>query len=348
MKLSLSMAMVVIATTLNSVSAANLRKLDADDFFDDRTALDKVWTDDEVTNEGIDTAEGESWMPANDSPGDGDDPDDYVHQWPLPEVYPLDNTTTVEDQGRHLAVGSCRVFADGSYFHPTAGTCFNLGGSWWNDKVTYIQASSDTCIDVYEHHEGGRHQEYCGSDWLKLGQLSREVSRVCCETISGDGNGGNGNGGNGNGGNDNVWLASHNSRRQKYHAKYDVSYVPLKWSNALAASAQKYAEDMARNNNFAHSNGNYGENLAWNSGKSSPSADNVLQRWTENEESKRGGHFTQVLWRATKYVGCGQASSGSGSYQACQYVTPGNCNGPSNMLVSSSPCSPKCPQEGCF
>jgi Cysteine-rich secretory protein family len=153
------------------------------------------------------------------------------------------------------------------------------------------------------------------------------------------------------GGSDNPWLTGHNSRRQRYHGQYGVSYVPLKWTNSLAASAQSYANTLARTGRFVHSGqAGVGENLAWNSGRNAPSADSVLTRWTENEESSFGGHFTQVLWRATKYVGCGQASSSRGHYQVCHYVTPGNCNGStrSNMLASSSRCSPQCPSEGCF
>jgi Cysteine-rich secretory protein family len=153
------------------------------------------------------------------------------------------------------------------------------------------------------------------------------------------------------GGSDNPWLTGHNSRRQRYHGQYGVSYVPLKWTNSLAASAQSYANTLARTGRLVHSGqAGVGENLAWNSGRNAPSADSVMTRWTENEESSVGGHFTQVLWRATQYVGCGQASSSHGHYQVCHYVTRGNCNGSTRtkMLASSSPCSPQCPSEGCF
>lgn len=61
----------------------------------------------------------------------------------------------------------------------------------------------------------------------------------------------------------------------------------------------------------------------------SPSPDSNLERWTENEEYVgygANGHFTQVIWRATKYIGCGEASRAGCNYQVCRYVTPGNCN----------------------
>ena len=188
----------------------------------------------------------------------------------------------------------------------------------------------------------------------------------------GDGEGANGEGANGagangagaNGGAGNAggsdpgldpeasdWLFGHNSRREKYHAIYGGSYVPMKWSASLAASAQSYAEEMAVTGVWAHSDSDYGENLAWNSGEEHLDIPNVMTRWVEDEEASWGGHFTQVLWRATKYVGCGRASSSEhGSFQVCQYVTPGNCGSTSleTMMATTTPCLPECPPEGCF
>jgi pathogenesis-related protein 1 len=52
------------------------------------------------------------------------------------------------------------------------------------------------------------------------------------------------------------------------------------------------------------------------------------------------GHFTQVLWRMTSYVGCGIASCSSGTpIYVCQYLRPGNCNG-YDYQSTSSPCGP--------
>ena len=61
-----------------------------------------------------------------------------------------------------------------------------------------------------------------------------------------------------------------------------------------------------------------------------------------------GGHFTQVVWRATHYVGCGVASGRCGHIQVCRYIKPGNCNGRDNFMEKETPCSPDCPPEGCF
>jgi hypothetical protein len=53
------------------------------------------------------------------------------------------------------------------------------------------------------------------------------------------------------------WLSEHNSRRQRYHQLYGGSYVPLKWSTALAVSSRAYAEEMARTGVWAHSSVDY-------------------------------------------------------------------------------------------
>jgi hypothetical protein len=148
------------------------------------------------------------------------------------------------------------------------------------------------------------------------------------------------------------WLTAHNRRRRHYHSSFGVTYVRLRWSASLAASAQSYAETLARTGRFEHSRLGVGENLAWNGGTVAPSPDSVLTRWADDEASSMGGHFTQVVWRATRYVGCGEAvrSGGGGHVQVCHYVTPGNCNGSTrtNMLATTSPCAPQCPAEGCF
>lgn len=57
---------------------------------------------------------------------------------------------------------------------------------------------------------------------------------------------------------------------------YGVSFVPPKWSNSLASSAQRYAETLARTGqDLVHGKIGVRENLAVNKG-TAPSADSVL------------------------------------------------------------------------
>ena len=109
------------------------------------------------------------------------------------------------------------------------------------------------------------------------------------------------------------WLTSHNTRRKSYHAQFKASYIPLQWSDTLASDAYKYATKLAQSchssngPNLSHGNSGYGENLAYTHGKAPPSTESILTKWVEGEEKlsyPKNGHYTQVLWRATEFVGC--------------------------------------------
>jgi len=116
--------------------------------------------------------------------------DDFNGDYQMPIANSTDkgsNDAVKDDNARMLATGDCGIFAEDNYFHPEAGSCHNLGGDYWNDRITWIRASTDTCIEVWEHHEGGRYQKYCESDWIELQELSQEVSRVCCSGTGGGG-----------------------------------------------------------------------------------------------------------------------------------------------------------------
>jgi hypothetical protein len=159
-----------------------------------------------------------------------------------------------------------------------------------------------------------------------------------------------------------TWLGLHNQRRKKYSAKYGYEYVPMMWSRVIARSAQAYADLLAtgRCKDYHHDPSNqWGENLAYLKGIDSP--EKVLTMWVEGELldqnavlTGRNLHMTQVLWRATHYVGCGTARNSECYLYVCRYVTPGNCNLDATTWLSDtmqaiSPCLPRCPPgEGCF
>ena len=80
----------------------------------------------------------------------------------------------------------------------------------------------------------------------------------------------------------------------------------------------------------SHSN-SFGENLAKNVGNKSTfgqlyPVDNIVRRWVEFEVGlpyPSNGHLTQVLWRASTYLGCGEAAKeyrgGMCRVQVCRY-----------------------------
>lgn len=168
---------------------------------------------------------------------------------------------------------------------------------------------------------------------------------------------------------DQEWLTAHNVRRKEWHENHNKEYVPLKWSAGLKADAKAYAEVLKEtcDGPLQHAPGiNQGENLARNQGTGSwaniPSAEQILTRFVENEaddDYPANGHLTQVIWRATHYVGCAESVKDLGGgkkcrHQVCRYIKPGNCNmGQYDdwkvpMLKDDSPCGANCPPEGCF
>ena len=138
--------------------------------------------------------------------------------------------------------------------------------------------------------------------------------------------------------NPNEILQTHNKYRQ------EISLPALAWSNDLAKSAQNWANKLAAASQFKHSkpNGAYGENIGMGkSGYTSPKQ--IVELWGSEKQhfipgrafpdlSKTGnwkdvGHYTQVIWKNTKSVGCGVASSGDNEYFVCHYHPPGNYRG---------------------
>ena len=145
----------------------------------------------------------------------------------------------------------------------------------------------------------------------------------------------------------NAILAVHNRERAA------VGVAPLVWSYKLAADAQVWADHMATTGQIAHDTEHLaslgeGESIAgylhgectWHL----PSrADMVCthspigespENWVAEKPKYHGeimtadnylvfGHYTQMVWKNTKEVGCGFA----GSSLVCRYSPPGNFMG---------------------
>lgn len=118
----------------------------------------------------------------------------------------------------------------------------------------------------------------------------------------------------------------------------------LAWSADLAEVAQTYAEHLSASCDLVHSGGPYGENLAFFGGQPA-TAQTVVDLWASEKSCwtyglfERGdacssackgsggcGHYTQMVWRNTKVVGCGVANcaTGDGEIWVCNYDPPGN------------------------
>jgi uncharacterized protein YkwD len=136
-------------------------------------------------------------------------------------------------------------------------------------------------------------------------------------------------------------VEAHNRVRAKHCAG------PLSWSPALARSAQKWATTLRdRGCALGHSGGPHGENLAAGT-EGTLDAGSVVGMWydeVKNYSFRRGGfsmktgHFTQVVWRGTKELGCGRSHCGGIDIWICQYDPPGNVEGAYRENVAPTGC----------
>jgi uncharacterized protein YkwD len=122
-------------------------------------------------------------------------------------------------------------------------------------------------------------------------------------------------------------LAAQNAVRKR------VGVPPLAWSAQLARAAARWARTLAGNGKFEHQARNpYGENLFEVIGATAD-PDEVVNSWAaeaknynhdKNSCSGTCGHYTQIVWRGTKEVGCASAARGNRQVWVCEYSPPGN------------------------
>ena len=130
-------------------------------------------------------------------------------------------------------------------------------------------------------------------------------------------------------------LAAHNLYRKR------VGTPPLTWSSRLANAAQSWATTWLKADSIRiPSNLRFGENLFEAVG---PPADEVqvvnasaAERSPTMTEriscSSRCGHYTQIVWRDTRQVGCGVAHKNRRQIWVCNYDPPGNIIGRKAVL----------------
>ncbi len=134
-------------------------------------------------------------------------------------------------------------------------------------------------------------------------------------------------------------LARHNAER----ATRDLP--PLAWDASLVRSARSWADHLAAEGAFYHAperrNDPEGENLwAGTKGRFGPEA--MVDAWAREkrffkpgifpDNSTTGrvadvGHYTQLMWRATRRVGCAVARGEREDVLVCRYAEAGNYRG---------------------
>jgi uncharacterized protein YkwD len=122
-------------------------------------------------------------------------------------------------------------------------------------------------------------------------------------------------------------LAAHNAVRST------VGVPPLTWSAELAGVAQRWANRLAAERRlYHHQNPHYGQNLYLISGgRATP--ESVVHAWAaesrdydyrSNSCRSRCGHYTQIVWRNTKQIGCAVSRTQQTEVWVCEYNPPGN------------------------
>jgi len=122
-------------------------------------------------------------------------------------------------------------------------------------------------------------------------------------------------------------VSAHNQIRAQ------AGVPPLLWSDRLEAVAEDWAKTLLARRDFSHRpNGKLGENLFAITGARSTSAE-VIRVWANESRdydyrSNRCrdvcGHYTQIVWRDTKKVGCAVARDNRREIWVCNYDPPGN------------------------
>ncbi|WP_019515938.1 CAP domain-containing protein [Sphingomonas sp. Mn802worker] len=133
-----------------------------------------------------------------------------------------------------------------------------------------------------------------------------------------------------------VMLARHNA------ARAELGLTPLAWDEALARDAQRYAEQMAQSGRFAHADQHgQGENL-FTGTRGAYSYAEMIDLWLAERRdfvnaptpgfSRTGragdvAHYTQIVWRGTRAIGCALAANARDDFLVCRYSPPGNVVG---------------------
>lgn len=127
-------------------------------------------------------------------------------------------------------------------------------------------------------------------------------------------------------------LTIHNTERSS------VGVKKLTWNSSLSQIAERYANVLAKSCDFTHSNSSYGENLWMGTEGAYTIADGVTLWLNEKKDYNPGsrinnsniqsiGHYTQMVWYNTKYIGCGKSSGCGNTFLVCNYDPMGNMIG---------------------
>lgn len=140
---------------------------------------------------------------------------------------------------------------------------------------------------------------------------------------------------------------------------------PLEWDDALAADAARYADDMARSGLFRHSSRGAraipsGENLwmgprrlygyavmvgSFLNEKRLTRIEGKLPDLSSTGRWQDVGHYTQMIWRGTRKVGCALGDGPQNEYLVCRYFPAGNSFGKGPLDADDAAPGPVVPAQ---
>lgn len=135
-------------------------------------------------------------------------------------------------------------------------------------------------------------------------------------------------------------LTAHNAERAA------LGVPALGWNAELAADARVWADELAATGRFEHSPDEpgrdpQGENL-WAGTPRAFSPEAMVKLWLAEKKDYRSGvfpnnsrsgdvenvgHYTQVIWRSSRQVGCATAVGRNEEFLVCRYSEAGNVIG---------------------
>jgi hypothetical protein len=135
-------------------------------------------------------------------------------------------------------------------------------------------------------------------------------------------------------------LAAHNAERVR------LGVPALAWDPALAADARGWADELAATGRFEHSidapgKPIQGENL-WAGTPRAFAPEAMIALWAAEKadyrpglfpnnsrsgDVERVGHYTQLIWRGSRRVGCATAVGRQEEFLVCRYSEAGNITG---------------------
>lgn len=136
-------------------------------------------------------------------------------------------------------------------------------------------------------------------------------------------------------------LAGHNRERAA------MGIPPLAWNELLARDARLYADHLTRVGYLVHSEDDpaetdpQGENL-WAGTRGYYGPEQMVGLWVDEKKDFKSGvfpnnsvsgdlenvaHYTQVVWRSSRAVGCAVAHGAEDDFLVCRYSEGGNVIG---------------------